>query len=70
MTNLARGSVLITAIMLTACSGKEPEPGQKAEHKALFNNVSAPMEKAKGVEQQLEKSAEEQKKQIDRQMDQ
>jgi hypothetical protein len=59
----------VLGVVLTGCSGKEPEPDAKAEHKALYKAVDAPLQKAKGVEDQVLQQAEEQKRQIDRQLE-
>lgn len=57
-----RGIIWIAVLSLAACSDQEPEPQtEEGGHKALYNNVNAPLEKAKGVEQQLEENAEKRK---------
>ncbi|QSA97019.1 hypothetical protein [Methylococcus sp. EFPC2] len=65
-----RSIIWIAALSLAACSGREPEPPQNAEHKALYRDVNAPLEKAKGVEQLLEQEAEQRKKEEERRSEQ
>lgn len=59
----------VVAVLLAGCSGKDPEPEARGGQKELYKSVNAPLEKAKGVEDQVLQQAEEQKKQIDRQIE-
>ena len=57
----------VSVLLLGGCSGKETEPEAKGGQKELYKSVNAPLQKAKGVEDQVLQQAEEQKQQIDRQ---
>lgn len=57
----------ISALYLVGCNQPSEETVQKPEeHKALFNAVNAPLEKAQNVEQQLLEHAQQQSNDIDR----
>lgn len=52
---------------LVACSSSSNDNSGEADesHKALYDAVNQPLEKAKGVERQLLDNAEQQRKQLD-----
>ena len=60
--------VLIPVLLLTACTSKDQDDQPPAAEKRSqqFNEANAPLEQAKGVEQQMQQSAEEQRQKIDR----
>lgn len=64
MTNILTTATLI--MLLAACSSSSDESSaDKASHKALYNAANQPLEKAKGVEQEILDNAEQQKKQME-----
>jgi hypothetical protein len=57
----------LSALCLFGCNQPSEETAQKPEeHKALYNAVNAPLEKAQNVEQQLLDHAQQQSQDIDR----
>lgn len=58
---------LMVLSFLAACSSSSNENSGETEasHKALYDAVNQPLEKAKGIERQLLDNAEQQRKQLD-----
>lgn len=53
-------------LLLSACTSSDEEASaDKESHKVLYNAVNQPLEKAKGVEQEILDNAEQQKKQME-----
>ncbi|QSA97017.1 hypothetical protein [Methylococcus sp. EFPC2] len=71
MKNL-REFVWITAWALAACSGKEQESREIPPSKdtTLYEEMDAPLEKAKGVERQLKNDAEKRREEEENQLNQ
>ncbi|WP_145998561.1 hypothetical protein [Methyloterricola oryzae] len=60
-------ALLVIAAIVMGCSDKEAET--KAKHRELYESANASIEKAKGVEADLGRAAEQQQQEIDRQAD-
>lgn len=56
---------MLLALMAACSSEREVTPEESQEHKALYNMVNPPLEKAKGVEEMVLENAEQQRNQID-----
>lgn len=71
MKNL-REFVWIAALSLAACSGKEQESRETPPSKdtTLYEEMDAPLEKAKGVERQLKNDAEKRREEEENQLNQ
>jgi hypothetical protein len=64
MKNVLTGLALL--ILSTACSSSKDETApDNQQHRALYNAVNQPLDKAKDVERQILDNAAEQKKQAD-----
>ncbi|HEV8695300.1 MAG TPA: hypothetical protein VGQ93_14120 [Lysobacter sp.] len=70
---MVRPLLCCVLLVLAACSKPEPpekerppEPQAKEEHTELRDAIKAPIDKAKGVEDQVQKAAEDQQKAIDK----
>ncbi len=57
--------VMVLSCLMACSSSNEGDSDESKSHKALYDAVNQPLEKAKGVERQLLDNAEQQRKQLD-----
>lgn len=67
MTTSMLSALFVIAAISTGCSDKEAET--KSQHRELYESANASLDKAKAVEADLERAAEQQRQEIDRQTD-
>jgi outer membrane protein assembly factor BamD (BamD/ComL family) len=65
MTTSLISALLVVAAIVMGCSDKEAET--KSKHRKLYESANASLDKAKAVEADLERAAEQQRQEIDRQ---
>ncbi len=67
MTTSLISALLVVAAILMGCSDKEAET--RGKHRELYESANASIAKARGVEADLGRAAEQQRQEIDRQAD-